>query len=130
MKSIKLNSQLNEKTAIKDILKSKQFIMFCIMSVFMITPIFAQSGNDTIQALDTWSDKILGVLGSTWLKVLILIVLIAEAIGVIVGGQQQGGGGQIFKKFAPWIIGTIILLCASGIVTFFYGTGTIDFKVN
>lgn len=32
---------------------------------------------------------------------------------------QQGGGGQMIKKFAPWIIGTIILLSASSICSYF-----------
>lgn len=34
---------------------------------------------------------------------------------------QQGGGGQMIKKFAPWIIGTIILLSASSICSYFLG---------
>ena len=46
------------------------------------------------------------------------VALIIEAIGMIVAGQQ-GGGGAIIKKFAPWIIGTIILLSASGITGYF-----------
>ena len=60
-------------------------------------------------------------------SVLLLVALIIEAIGVVVAGQQ-GGGGQILKKFAPWIIGTLILLCSSGICSYFLGD--LNFEIS
>ena len=52
------------------------------------------------------------------MKALACVALIIEAIGMIAAGQQ-GGGGAVIKKFAPWIIGTVILLSASSITGYF-----------
>lgn len=102
--------------SLKGFVLSKPFVMFALLSCVMISSTFAAS--DSIEVLDSWSDKILDLLSSSWVKVLCLVALIIEAIGVVVSGQQ-GGGGQIIKRFAPWIIGTLILLCASGICSYF-----------
>ena len=93
--------------------------MFAILSFVAVSNTFAAS-SDTITTLDSWGNKILSIFSSGWVKALACVALIVEAIGMIVSGQQ-GGGGAIIKKFAPWIIGTIILLCASGITSYFMG---------
>lgn len=116
----------NKMTKTKPIICSKTFVVFCILLLTLVTPIFAQSG-ESISALDDWGDKILGLFASNWVKVLLLVALIVEAIGMVVAGQQ-GGGGQVIKKFAPWIIGTLILLCSSGIVGYF--VGDLNFSVS
>ena len=90
--------------------------MFALLSCVMISNTFAAS--EAIDVLDSWGNKILAIFSSGWVKALACVALIVEAIGMIVAGQQ-GGGGAIIKKFAPWIIGTIILLCASGITGYF-----------
>ena len=54
-----------------------------------------------------------------------MVALIVEAISMILAGQQ-GGGGQVLKRFAPWIIGTLILLSASGICSYFLGDLTFE----
>lgn len=95
---------------------SKKVIVFCVLFFAVMTPIFCQSNQ--ITQLDSWATKVLELFQSTWVKAILLIALIVEAIGVVVAGQQ-GGGGQMLKKFAPWIIGTIVLLSASGICTYF-----------
>ena len=110
---------------VKSLVVSKQFIMFCFVAFISMVNCFAE--GETIEQLDTWGDKILSLFGSTWVKVLLLVALIIEAIGVVVAGQQ-GGGSQIIKKFAPWIIGTIILLCSSGIVSYFLDG--MEFKID
>ena len=102
-----------EKT--RRLVKNKQFIALTLIMLVMITPTFAA---DTIEALDDWGNKILELFGGTWMKVICLVALIVEAIGMVVAGQQ-GGGGAVIKKFAPWIIGTIILLSAAGICSYF-----------
>lgn len=102
----------------KSVFCSKSFIMFSLLAFVMVSQTFAAS--DTIEALDDWGDKILKLFSSNWVKVICLVALIVEAIGMVVAGQQ-GGGGQIIKKFAPWIIGTIILLSASSICSYFLG---------
>lgn len=117
MKSLKNKSFTN---SIKGFVCSKTFIMFAIVSCIAISSTFAASSDNTITTLDSWGNKILSIFSSGWVKALACVALIVEAIGMIVSGQQ-GGGGAIIKKFAPWIIGTIILLCASGITSYFMG---------
>lgn len=115
---------------IKGFVTDRKFLMVVFMLFMIIAPTFAQSSSgDTIEQLDTWGDKILSLLQSTWVKVLLLVALIIEAIGVVVAGQQ-GGGGQILKKFAPWIIGTLILLCSSGICTYFLGDLSFEISMS
>lgn len=123
-----MKSEKTEKAVlkIKGFVTDRKFLMAVFMLFMIIAPTFAASG-DTIEQLDTWSDKILSLLQSTWVKVLLLVALIIEAIGVVVAGHQ-GGGGQILKKFAPWIIGTLILLCSSGICSYFLGD--LNFEIS
>lgn len=96
---------------------SKKVFLICVLFFVLMTPIFCQSSNQITQ-LDSWANKVLELFQSTWVKAILLVALIVEAVGVVVAGQQ-GGGGQMLKKFAPWIIGTIVLLSASGICSYF-----------
>lgn len=124
-----MKSEKTEKAVqkIKGFMTDRKFLITVFMLFMIIAPTFASGGGDTIEQLDTWGDKILSLLQSTWVKVLLLVALIIEAIGVVVAGQQ-GGGGQILKKFAPWIIGTLILLCSSGICSYFLGD--LNFEIS
>ncbi len=100
---------------IKNTFFTKQFFMFCIFATLCVSGAFAA---DSIETLDDWGTKILSLLGGSWVKVICIVALIGEALGVVVAGKQ-GGGGQLIKGFIPWIIGTIILLSASSIVSYF-----------
>ncbi len=102
--------------SVKKTVFSKEFILFMLLAFVMVSNTFA--ADDTITMLDDWGNKVLSVFSSGWVKALACVALIIEAIGMIVAGQQ-GGGGAIIKKFGPWIIGTIILLTASGITSYF-----------
>lgn len=102
--------------SVKKTVLSKEFILFTLLAFVMVSNTFA--ADDTITMLDDWGNKVLSVFSSGWVKALACVALIIEAIGMIVAGQQ-GGGGAIIKKFGPWIIGTIILLTASGITSYF-----------
>ena len=83
--------------------------------------VFAQgtSSTDLNSTMETWTGKLTSFFGSGWIKAIALVALVVEGIGIVVGGQQ-GGGTQVFKKMAPWIIGTVILLMASGICSYMY----------
>lgn len=119
MKSNKSKNELKNNSflkSLKGIVCSKFFVMFCLFSFVIVSNTFA--ADDTIETLDSWGNNILSIFSSGWVKALACVALIIEAIGMIVAGQQ-GGGGAIIKKFAPWIIGTVILLCASGITGYF-----------
>ena len=113
----------NVLKTVKDAASSKTFILFAIVALVALSN--ASAATDTIDMLDDWGDKILSVFSSNWIKALACVALIVEAISMVVAGQQ-GGGGAIIKKFAPWIIGTIILLCASGITSYFLGSLNFD----
>lgn len=99
---------------------NKGYIMFILMAIFAISGAFAQS-TEKIDELDKWGTKIMNLFTSPWLKALVCVAIIVEAIGMIYAGQN-GGGAQVIKKFAPIIIGSVILLAAQGIVTYFLGS--------
>lgn len=104
---------------IKKTFTSKQFISTLVLLALCVVPTFATtSSGDSIAELDNWAEKILELFQSSWVKAILLVALIVEAIGLVLAGQQ-GGGGQMIKKFAPWIIGTIVLLSASSICSYF-----------
>ncbi len=106
---------------LKKTVTSKKFLSTAAVLALCIIPTFASSSSgDSIVELDNWADKILELFQSSWVKAILLVALIVEAIGMVLAGQQ-GGGGQMIKKFAPWIIGTIILLSASSICSYFLG---------
>lgn len=111
---------LNKKTN-----TNKKLILVMVLIAISIMPMFA--AGDTIDSLDTWASKILSLFSSNWVKVILLVALIVEALAMIIAGQN-GGGGQIIKRFGPWIIGTIILLSASGICSYF--VGSLEFTVS
>lgn len=94
--------------------------LFAALAVFAlcVVPTFAASSGESISELDSWAEKILELFQSPWVKAILLVALIVEAIGLVLAGQQ-GGGGQMLKKFAPWVIGTLILLSASSICSYF-----------
>lgn len=98
---------------------NKGYIMFALMAIFTVSGAFA--GGDSIEQLDQWGTKIMNLFTSPWLKALVCVAIIIEAVGMIYAGQN-GGGAQVIKKFAPIIIGSVILLAAQGIVTYFLGS--------
>lgn len=113
--------------SLKKTCTSKKFLTVAALFALCIVPTFAAGGGDSIVELDNWADKILELFQSSWVKAILLVALIVEAIGMVLAGQQ-GGGGQMIKKFAPWIIGTIILLSASSICSYFLGD--LSFEVS
>ena len=94
-------------------------LMLCCSLVFAQGSGTGLNSGKLDEQITDWTDKLTGFLGSNWVKAIALVALVVEAIGIVVGGQQ-GGGTQAFKKLAPWIIGTIILLMASGICSYMY----------
>lgn len=114
--------------SLKKTVTSKKFMAGAFIFALCVIPTFAAgSSGDSIVELDNWADKILELFQSSWVKAILLVALIVEAIGMVLTGQQ-GEGGQMIKKFAPWIIGTIILLSASSICSYFLGD--LSFEVS
>lgn len=106
--------------SLKKTFSSKKFLAVAAIFALCIVPTFAAGSGESIVELDNWADKILELFQSSWVKAILLVALIVEAIGMVLAGQQ-GGGGQMLKKFGPWIVGTIILLSASSICSYFLG---------
>jgi len=113
--------------SLKKTCTSKKFLTVAAVFALCIVPTFAAGGGDSIVELDNWASKILELFQSSWVKAILLVALIVEAIGMVMAGQQ-GGGGQVLKRFLPWILGTIILLSASSICSYFLGD--LSFEVS
>jgi hypothetical protein len=115
----KANTKKTLGQEIMSFVKSKQAIVVLVVLFVSLTPIFAAGSTESIDALDNWGQSLLNIFQSTWVKALLMVALIVEALAMVFAGQQ-GGGAQIIKRFAPWIIGTLILLCSSGIASYFF----------
>lgn len=83
--------------------------LFCSSSLF---------ADDGIAVLDDAGNKILGLIGSVWVKALLVVALIIE-FGVIAFGNAQGEGDMV-KRVLPWVLGTAGILGATSIVNFFF----------
>jgi type IV secretory pathway VirB2 component (pilin) len=82
--------------------------------------LFAVSGmvfaQDDPFGISTRLQVLLDVIGSPWVKGIAAIALIVECIMLITSGRQEPG---MFKKFVPWIAGTILFMAASTITSSF-----------
>ncbi|MDR1074670.1 MAG: TrbC/VirB2 family protein [Treponema sp.] len=79
----------------------------------------AEAGDDINSALNGKVQIILNILSSPWVKGVACIALVAECIGMITAGRQEPG---MFKKFIPWVAGTLLFL-AAGTITSAFMTG-------
>lgn len=85
------------------------FILFCICS-FTFADAKADMSNSVNRIVDFFS--------SGWVKGICCIMLIGECLGLLFAGGQNP---QIFKKFLPFIIGTVLFMCAGKIITLVFG---------
>lgn len=107
----------------------KQILMFllvaavCCFSTFAATD--ATNNSDSSFGVGDKIQVILKFIGSPWVKGVACIFLIVEAIGLITAGRQEPG---MFKKFIPWIAGTVIFMAASTITSAFISDKSSDFS--
>lgn len=94
----------------------KKFFMFALIFACAVTPIFAQ---DATTGIDGAVSKVTTFLSSGAITAVCLIALVVEAIGVVVMGKQGADIQSIISKFAPWVVGTVVLLSANGICNYF-----------
>lgn len=94
-------------------MKKKIFLILSMLSIATVS-VFA---DGAITQLDTWGNRIVALFSSTWLQAICIVSLIGLAIGMVTTGRNEQG---MFKKFAPWVIGVIIILSASNIVDYFF----------
>ncbi len=62
-----------------------------------------------------------------WVKGICCILLIGECLGLLFAGGQNP---QIFKKFLPFIVGTVLFMCAGKIVNIIWGSDTTNFETD
>jgi type IV secretory pathway VirB2 component (pilin) len=99
-----------------------------LVTIFLLVPVslFAATGTDLNSTLTSKVGIVLGIVGSPWVKGVACIALVAECIGLLTAGRQEPG---MFKKFIPWIAGTLLFLAAGSITNkFMEGIGDKTFS--
>ena len=94
----------------------KKVLAFSLLLSCVMLPIFA-AGNGT--GIEEAVEKVTSFLSSGVITAVCLITLVVEAIGVVVMGKQGADIQAIISKFAPWVVGTVVLLSANGICSYF-----------
>lgn len=98
---------------IRSLFHNKKFVMFMVLTVVCVSATFAE-GDDF--GLNSKVQILVDLISSPWVKGIACIALIVECIGLITAGRQEPG---MFKKFIPWIAGTIIFMAAGTITSKF-----------
>lgn len=93
----------------------KKVFLFAALFACMVTPIFAQNAT----GIDSAVEKVTTFLSSGTITAICLIALVGEAVGVVLMGKQGADIHSIISKFAPWVVGTVVLLSANGICNYF-----------
>lgn len=109
---MKLNV-ISEKEKTK--INLKKAFAFALIFAFAVFPIFAQDAT----GIDAAVEKVTSFLSSGLITAVCLIALVVEAIGVVVMGKQGADIQAIISKFAPWVVGTVVILSANGICNYF-----------
>jgi type IV secretory pathway VirB2 component (pilin) len=84
------------------------------LALLLVICTFSVAADDF--GLDEKIGMVLQMLSSPWVKGVACIALIVECIGLITAGRQEPG---MFKKFIPWIAGTILFMAAGTITSKF-----------
>lgn len=110
----------------KIISNHKKFFITAFIMAVMCSFTFA-AGN----AADEMSksvNNIVDFFSKGWVKGIACIMLIGECLGLLFAGGQNP---QIFKKFLPFIIGTVLFMCAGKIITLIFGSfGSTQFSTD
>jgi type IV secretory pathway VirB2 component (pilin) len=96
-----------------------------MIAILLALCTFQAAAQDNSFGLDDKVGMVLQMLSSPWVKGIACIALIAECIGLITAGRQEPG---MFKKFIPWIAGTILFMAAGTITSKFVNIETNTFN--
>lgn len=107
---------------VKFIKNHKKVFLFFLMSFVAIGATFADV--DTTK-MDDRVATIVDFFNGGWVKGICCILLIGECLGLLFAGGQNP---QIFKKFLPFIIGTVLFMCAGKIISIIWGSDTTKFS--
>ena len=99
----------------------KLFLMF-LFGFVMAAFTFAEVKTDT---MDDRIYNIVSYFNGGWVKGICCILLIGECLGLLFAGGQNP---QIFKKFLPFIVGTVLFMCAGKIVNIIWGKDSSNFE--
>lgn len=98
----------------KFIKNNKKFVLFAFFMFVACSFTFA----DAAEEMSTSVNRIVDFFSSGWVKGIACIMLIGECLGLLFAGGQNP---QIFKKFLPFIIGTVLFMCAGKIISLVFG---------
>lgn len=94
--------------------KHKKAVMIAFLAVLMCPFMFADAKSEMSESVN----RIVDFFSSGWVKGIACIMLIGECLGLLFAGGQNP---QIFKKFLPFIIGTVLFMCAGKIISLVFG---------
>lgn len=116
------------KVAKKRFVVAKRVILIAMLVLCCIGNVFAQDNNadEAKTKINNTVGKLLDLFSNGWVKGILCIALIAECLGLIMGGGQNP---QVLKKFLPLIAGTILFMCAGKIADLVMGN-TSDWNVS
>ena len=92
----------------------KKVFLMAFFACVMCSFTFADAASDMSSSVN----RIVDFFSSGWVKGIACIMLIGECLGLLFAGGQNP---QIFKKFLPFIIGTVLFMCAGKIITLVFG---------
>ena len=100
----------------KFISNHKKLVLTALFAAVMCSFTFAQNtaATDAASSMTTSVNNIVDFFSKGWVKGIACIMLIGECLGLLFAGGQNP---QIFKKFLPFIIGTVLFMCAGKIIT-------------
>jgi type IV secretory pathway VirB2 component (pilin) len=106
-------------------MKNKRIIAFLLL-MLVFTGFLAAQNDDFSNTLNSHIQNILSIMTSNAVRGIACIFLIILCIGLITTGRQEP---EMFKKFIPWIAGTVLFMAAGTITNKFLDadkTGTIS----
>lgn len=122
LEKLKIGEKMNNSFICKHKKAFSALVMFMVVGCVSL---FAES--DVASSVGDKVGILLGILGSPWVKGVACVALIIEAIAMLTAGRQEPG---MFKKFVPWIVGTIIFMCAGTIASKFITSDENTFRTD
>lgn len=102
--------------------KIKKSVVVLFLMVVACSFTFA----DAAASMNESVNNIVNFFSSGWVKGIACIMFIGECLGLLFAGGQNP---QIFKKFLPFIVGTVLFMCAGKVITLiFEGFGEKQFS--
>ena len=107
--------------------RHKFLCLLMVLGFVMVSSSFAVTDGSTVDTstMDSSVNRIVDFFNGGWVKGICCILLIGECLGLLFAGGQNP---QIFKKFLPFIVGTVLFMCAGKIISIIFGTNSTTFS--